>query len=359
MGTMFLESHRDLVERPPFAHLASIRPDGGTTESEVFALGNLLDAIKKDDSTHSSCRENHPTLQNDGCGTGRNGISRYELTERPSAKSFSEIPVSSMASLSTVVLIMRERPAGDFDYEVKGQVYSSVRQPEPRFGAAIRNAFGDAQRILNVGAGAGSYEPDDLDVVAVEPSATMRAQRPKHLTEAIDAVAEDLPFADNSFDASLASITIHQWKDLGEGLKEMRRVTKGPVVILTFEPVALKKFWLSDYAPEMMEYESGRMPSLDVVAGHLGGRVDVSVIPIPHDCLDGFAEAFFGRPEAFLDERVRSSQSAWGFVTSDVERSSVAHLKESLDDGSWDRRHERLRSIPSYDGSLRLLVANP
>jgi SAM-dependent methyltransferase len=254
---------------------------------------------------------------------------------------------------------MREAPAGDFDYEETGHAYSSVRKSEPRFGVAIRKAFGDAKRVLNVGAGAGSYEPEDLDVVALEPSAVMRAQRPAHLVEAIDGVAEELPFGDCSFDASLASITIHQWRDLGAGLKEMRRVAKGPVVILTFEPVALQRFWLSEFAPEMMQYESGRMPALDEVAAHLGGSVEVSAVPIPHDCVDGFAEAFYGRPEAFLDESVRRSQSAWGFVSPDVEEASVARLSESLRDGTWDQRHGSLRRLLAYEGSLRLVVAMP
>jgi SAM-dependent methyltransferase len=252
---------------------------------------------------------------------------------------------------------VRERPAGDFNYELQGIDYAAIRQPDPRFGELIRKALGDAKSLLNVGAGAGSYEPEDLEVVAVEPSGSMRAQRPPHLVEAIDAVAENLPFADDSFDASMASITIHQWRDLQSGLREMRRVTKGPVVIFTFEPVAMKNFWLSEYAPEMMSYESGRMPRLEIIEMNVGGNIDVMPVPVPVDCRDGFAEAFYGRPEAFLDERVRRAQSAWGFLPREVEESSVDRLRNALEDGSWDEKHGALRTQDEYLGSLRLIVS--
>jgi len=254
---------------------------------------------------------------------------------------------------------MRGAPAGDFDYEKGGADYSAIRRPEPRFAGAIRDALGDASSLINVGAGAGSYEPDDLVVTPVEPSASMRAQRPPHLAPALDAVAEDLPFPDKSFDAALASVTVHQWNDLGGGLAELRRVTKGPVVIMTFDPISLRKFWLADYAPLMMERESGRMPDLDQLAAHLGGNVQIDELSIPADCADGFAEAYFARPEAFLDARVRRSQSAWGFIDRQEERRSVERLRTALEDGSWDRRFGGLRTSSEYSGSLRLVVALP
>jgi SAM-dependent methyltransferase len=198
-----------------------------------------------------------------------------------------------------------------------------------------------------------------MDVTPVEPSAAMRALRPAHLQPAVDAVAEHLPFDDDTFDAALASVTIHQWKDLASGLREMRRVTRGPVVVLTFDPVALREFWLGDYAPEMMDHECGRMPDVDHVRGLLGGDVIVEPVPIPRDCTDGFAEAFFGRPETLLEEPVRRAQSAWGFVTRDVERQSVERLRTAIASGEWDERHGSLREAPWYEGSLRLIQSLP
>lgn len=254
---------------------------------------------------------------------------------------------------------MGREPAGDFDYERGGHLYSTIRRPEPRFAERIRAAFGDSTTLVNVGAGAGSYEPAEMSVTPVEPSASMRSQRPAHLAPAVDAVAEALPFPDRSFDAALASVTVHQWRDLDRGLAEVRRVTRGPVVIMTFDPDMLRAFWLAEYAPEVMQQESGRMPSLDLIATRLGGTVRAEALPIPADCADGFAEAYFGRPEAFLDERVRKSQSAWGFIDPATERRSVEALRRALDDGSWDARFAGLRAAPEYWGSLRLVISEP
>ena len=135
--------------------------------------------------------------------------------------------------------------AGDTNYGVTGGAYSSYRQPEPRIAERIVRALGEARTVLNVGAGAGSYEPVDRAVTAVEPSASMRAQRPGWLSPAVDALAEALPFPDNHFDASLATFSVHQWTRLEEGLREMRRVTRGPVVILTCDPDLVQRFWLN------------------------------------------------------------------------------------------------------------------
>src|SRR5262249_9128992 len=140
---------------------------------------------------------------------------------------------------------VREAPAGDFDYEANGGGYALRRRPDPRIAALVHEALGDARTVLNVGAGAGSYEPTDRHVVAVEPSQAMRAQRPHHLAPAIDATAERLPFDDDSFDAAMAMITIHQWSDLDAGLRELRRVSRGPVVVLTFDGDALLDFWMN------------------------------------------------------------------------------------------------------------------
>jgi hypothetical protein len=192
--------------------------------------------------------------------------------------------------------VPRVRPAGDYDYETGGAGYARHRQADPRIAALVHEALGDASTVLNVGAGAGSYEPTDRYVAAVEPSATMRAQRPAHLPSAIDATAERLPFDDDSFDAVMATATIHQWKDTDRGLRELRRVSGGPVVILTFDGEALPEFWLAEYVPEVVAAESGRYPAIAHVATVLGGDVAVTKVPIAIDCQDGFVEAFTRGP---------------------------------------------------------------
>jgi SAM-dependent methyltransferase len=250
-------------------------------------------------------------------------------------------------------------PAGDFDYEKGGSGYALQRRTDPRIASLIRNALGPARSVINVGAGAGSYEPDDLDVTAIEPSLAMRSQRPAHRAVALDAVAERLPFDENTFDAAMATVTIHQWSDPDQGLRELRRVSRGPVVILTFDGDALDEFWLARYAPEMIEAERRRYPKVDHVQQVLGGTSSVSVVPIPYGCLDGFTEAFYARPEAFLDPDVRRSQSAWGFVSDEVESASMEKLRHDLESGEWDEKYGELRDQPEYRGSLRLIVATP
>ena len=249
--------------------------------------------------------------------------------------------------------------AGDVDYAIHGRGYARQRRTDPRIARFIVDALGDARTVLNVGAGAGSYEPDDRHVVAVEPSAAMRAQRPPHAVPAIDACAERLPFDDRAFDASMATVTVHQWPDLARGLRELRRVTRGPVAVLTFDGDALDRFWLADYVPELVAAERKRLPAIAVIAAGLGGRVDVVPVPVAIDCVDGFTEAYYARPEAFLDDAVRRSQSAWNFVADDVEPRFVAALADDLRSGAWDDRYGDWRTWPTFQGALRLIVARP
>jgi SAM-dependent methyltransferase len=173
------------------------------------------------------------------------------------------------------------------------------------------------------------------------------------------AVAEDLPFDDDSFDAAMATITIHQWPDLERGLKELRRVAKGPVVILTFDGPALHDFWLHAYIPELFEAENARDPGVDRVAGILGGKATITAVPIPIDCVDGFVEAYYARPEAFLDPAIRAAQSVWAFADPAAVERGLDQLEADLESGEWDARHGHLRTQPTYTGALRLLQVDP
>lgn len=246
--------------------------------------------------------------------------------------------------------------AGDVDYGEIGCTYSRFRKPDPLIAARIHRALGNAKTVLNVGAGAGSYEPADRDVMAVEPSASMRLQRPPDLAVAIDAVAEDLPFEDDSFDASMALVTVHQWTDLRAGLAEMRRVTRGPVVLLVCDPALMMDYWLSDYIPEVREVEAKRFPSIERITAALDGPVTVEPVPVPLNCEDGFNEAYYGRPEAFLDEDARLACSSWSLVPGSAVDRFVRQLSEDLGSGRWDERYGHLRSQPFFDGPLRLVI---
>ncbi len=248
-------------------------------------------------------------------------------------------------------------PAGDVDYHQFGQGYARQRRTDPRIEALVHAALGDARSVLNVGAGAGSYEPADRQVIAVEPAAAMRAQRPRERVPAIAASAEALPLDDQSVDAAMALVTVHQWRDLEAGLRELKRVTRGPIVVLTFDGDALDRFWLAEFAPEMIAVERRRYPAMARLAAGLGGAVTIDEVPIPVDCVDGFSEAFYARPEAFIDPAVRRSQSAWSFVPDEVQARTVQQLQASLASGDWERRFGAWRRMPSFNGSLRLLVS--
>ena len=250
----------------------------------------------------------------------------------------------------------RDGSAGDVDYSEIGSSYGRFRQPEPIIAAQIFAALGDARTVLNVGAGTGSYEPADRAVTAVEPSASMRAQRPANLSVAIDAVAEDLPFAGASFNASMAIVTVHQWSDLEKGLAEMRRVTRGPVVLLVCDPSLMQDYWLNDYTPEVRAIESARFPSIQRLSDALGGQVEVTPVPIPLHCRDGFNEAYYGRPEMLLDHEARLACSSWSLVPEAALERFVQHLSSDLATGRWDERYGHLRAQPFYDGPLRLIA---
>jgi SAM-dependent methyltransferase len=242
------------------------------------------------------------------------------------------------------------------DYERHGRTYARHRRADPRIAARIHAALGDARTVLNVGAGAGSYEPSDRWVLAVEPSATMRAQRPAGAAPAIDARAEALPLDDDSVDAAMACVTIHHWESPEAGLAELRRVARGPVVVFTFELDHLPA-WQLELLREGVAKERPRFPAIDDVAAALGGRTRVERILTPGDCADGFFEAFWRRPERLLDPEVRGAQSVWALLEPGVEQRIVERLSGALDSGSWDAEHGYLREQEELQGALRLVIS--
>jgi SAM-dependent methyltransferase len=265
-----------------------------------------------------------------------------------------QVTVSQSARAGPAVNV--ECVSARVDYERHGRTYARHRRPDPRIAAHINAALGDARTVLNVGAGSGSYEPEDRWVLAVEPSATMRAQRPPGAAPAIAARAEALPLDDDAVDAAMACVTIHHWDPPAAGLAELRRVARGPVVIFTFELDALPA-WQLQFLHEGLELERARFPAIAEIEAALGGRTRVERIPTPGDCTDGFFEAFWRRPEALLDEAVRGAQSIWALLTPAVEQRVVERLAAALDSGAWDAEHGHLRAQDSFDGALRLVIA--
>lgn len=241
-------------------------------------------------------------------------------------------------------------------YDTIGAAYTVTRRTEPRIAAQFWAALGDARTVVNVGAGTGSYEPPGRDVTAVEPSAVMRAQRPAGAAPCVVADAENLPFEDQSFDAAMAFATIHHWQDPIAGLREMRRVARRVVVFThdTSDTSWLRRFWLTrDYLPEVADFQVGR-PSLTELASAIGARTEP--VPIPWDCADGFFEAYWRRPEAYLDDHVRRGISVWARVGPDVEQRAVRNLRDDLASGRWAERNRDLLALDAAELGLRLLV---
>jgi SAM-dependent methyltransferase len=241
-------------------------------------------------------------------------------------------------------------------YDSIGKGYTAVRREDPRIAARIRAALDDARSVLNVGAGTGAYEPPDLDVVAVEPSEVMIAQRPEGAAPVVRAHAEELPFGDDSFDAAMAVLSDHHWDDHERGLAELRRVARR-VVLFTWDPATSRDTWVvSEYFPCFEDlipagYELGM--TLERLGG---GRIEP--VPIPHDCLDGFYHAYWRRPEAYLDPRVRAGISVFALMDPACRDEGLARLASDLDSGAWHRRHADLLELEELDGGYRLIVAN-
>ncbi|MEU6167765.1 methyltransferase domain-containing protein [Streptomyces tanashiensis] len=230
--------------------------------------------------------------------------------------------------------------AGDVDHGATSTGDAFFRRPDERIARFIAGSLGEARSVLHVGAGAGSYENVVGAVTAVGPS-------------------EDLPFADGAFDAAMTLFSVHQWSDVTAGLREMRRVTRGPVTVLTCDPALVRDFWLYAYAPEVLDTEARRFPPVSEIAAALGGTATVAAVPIPLDCTDGFNEAYYGRPELLLVPAARQACSAWSFVDDRTRERFDRTLRHDLVSGAWDARFGRLRAQAIYRGSLVVVRALP
>jgi SAM-dependent methyltransferase len=238
-------------------------------------------------------------------------------------------------------------------YDAIGRGYRERRREDPRIAARVFAALSDSSSVVNVGAGAGSYEPRDRKLVAVEPSRVMLRQRDARSAPAVRASAGSLPFLDETFDASLAVLTIHHWPDLAQGLHEPRRAARRRVVILTCDP-SVTGFWLTDYLPEIPEIDRRILPTLSELERHLG-RIAVFDVPIPHDCTDGFLGAYWRRPSAYLDPGVRAAISTFSKLRRLEE--GLAALRSDLASGEWERRYGELRRRSALDLGYRLVIA--
>ena len=237
-------------------------------------------------------------------------------------------------------------------YDTIGIDYAQLRRPDPRIAMQIERALGSAQTVLNVGAGAGSYEPAGRTVTALEPSAEMIRQRPAGAAPAVQGSAGEIPFPDQSFDAVMGVLTIHHWPDQQQGIREMCRVARERVVLLTFDPSA--RPWLTDYLPELAALDEAAMPSIEMLADWLG-PVAIETVLVPHDCSDGFLYAYWRRPAAYLDPRIRKGSSSFWKI--EQAEAGFARLAEDLASGAWEQRYGSLLEHESYDAGYRLIFS--
>lgn len=244
--------------------------------------------------------------------------------------------------------------AGD-RYDAIGRTYRRTRRQDPAIAGAIHAALGGARSVLNVGAGTGSYEPVDRDVVAVEPSLQMLGQRSGRPAPAVRAVAEALPFGDDAFDAALAVLTVHHWSDPTAGLRELVRVARRQVVFF-FEPMQTHRFWALDYFPAALDLPTEQDPPGErLLAEHLDVR-EIRPVLVPRDCLDGFGCAYWARPEAYLDPDVQAGMSWLALLPAEERERGTDQLRADLVSGAWDRRHGHLRTEAHFDGGYRLAI---
>ena len=238
-------------------------------------------------------------------------------------------------------------------YDRIGKGYQRFRRADPRIAAMVQSALGDATSVVNVGAGTGSYEPTHCRVIAVEPSLTMINQRPPNAAPAVQGTANDLPFRDNAFDAALAILTLHHWPDWRRGIREMARVARDRVVLLTCD-LSAPPFWLMEYFPEIAQIDRPLFPTMAALASELGS-LSVVTVPIFHDCADGFLGAYWRRPWAYLDPDVRQAISSFTKL-GDIE-AQLSRLLADLESGLWNRRHRDLLLRDSVDLGYRLVIA--
>lgn len=246
-------------------------------------------------------------------------------------------------------------------YDQIGHGYASFRREDPRYAARIAAALGDARTVVNVGAGAGSYEPHDRHVLAIEPSDVMAKQRSPARVPAIRASADALPLFDQSVDAAMTILSLHHWDAQQErGVRELRRVARGPVVILTCDAEVSGAMWLmADYLHEVAALDRRIFPSTDRLAGWLGGTTRVETIDVPRDTTDRMLMAFWAHPEWVLDDAIRNATSGFARMPPDVIARVVGAVRTDLASGAWDAKHGALRALDRYDAGLRLVVNTP
>lgn len=242
-------------------------------------------------------------------------------------------------------------------YDRIGASYCATRRPDPRIASQIHAALHRMNTVANVGAGTGSYEPVQT-IVAVEPSMVMIVQRPAGSAPCVAATAEALPLRDKCVDAAMAILTVHHWSDVAIGISQLRRVARHRIVILTWDQAVTRDFWLlREYLPAAAQVSDALHVPVNYLAELLGGA-EIQIVPVPHDCTDGFGAAYWRRPEAYLNPEVRAGISMLAYAEESALTEGLSRLGADLRSGRWYEQHSQLLDLSQLDVGYRLLISD-
>ena len=242
----------------------------------------------------------------------------------------------------------------DAIYDDIGNNYSVTRCTDPKIAKQLYDELQGATRIVNIGAGTGSYEPENIELVAVEPSAVMISQRKAGSHRVEQAFAEKLPFENSSFSHAMTVLSMHHWENRARAFNEINRVTTEKFVAITWDPKS-EPFWLTrDYFPEIYEMDKLIFPNLEELNEYFD-EVTIRPLQIPSDCKDGFLTAFWKRPEAYLSPNVRQAMSPFSKVKNLAE--GLQKLEDDLASGVWARNNQAILDASYLDVGYRLISA--
>ena len=242
----------------------------------------------------------------------------------------------------------------DAIYDDIGVNYSVTRCTDPKIAGQLYSKLQGATRIVNIGAGTGSYEPENIELVAVEPSSKMISQRKNNYHRVEKAFAEKLPFENDSFSHAMTVNSMHHWENRALAFAEINRVATEKFVAISWDPES-DPFWLTrDYFPEIYEMDKCIFPDMKELNEHFADVV-ITPLKIPADCKDGLLAAFWKRPEAYLSEKVRQSTSPFSKIKYLAE--GLKKLEDDIVSGAWARKNHTILSSTSLDVGYRLISA--
>ncbi|EDX82393.1 Methyltransferase domain family [Synechococcus sp. PCC 7335] len=252
-------------------------------------------------------------------------------------------------------------------YDAIGASYAQTRQSDPRIAHTLLRILEleEGAIVADIGAGTGSYASVlanyGCQVIAVEPSTVMRSQAiAQPNIQWVDAYAEALPLSDCSVSAAIVMLALHHFKDYQQALREIQRITGGrKVVLFTYDPDAITRFWLTQYFPSFVEDVQATFRPIEALRAEVetitAHPVRVEPFPLPYDLSDSFAAVGWGRPELYLDNSIRNGISSFAKLSDRELEQGLSKLRKDVGTGLWDERNGHLRKQSQYDAGYQFL----